>query len=55
MTKDAPTLRRHKRSGHGYARLDGRQMLRAADGLSRPRGRGVGSHGREASARMRPR
>ena len=26
MKKDAPTLRRHRRSGHGYARLDGRQV-----------------------------
>ncbi len=26
MTKDAPTLGRHKRSGHRYARIDGRQI-----------------------------
>lgn len=26
MNKKAPTLRRHRRSGHGYARLDGRQV-----------------------------
>jgi len=26
MKKDAPTLRRHRRSGHGYARFDGRQV-----------------------------